>query len=144
MPAGVIPVCLVSYILPVIIHLYMYCRPGGRAEQYGLFRLQRLFQKSEEQQCQPEAQSGALGHLDSEALRQPQSETLRQPLLPDATQLHKDREAGLVNAGEGGVGQVPLWWEVTREVVVPVGVAVVGLGFSVGALWVAVQGFLTM
>ncbi len=126
---GVIPVCLVSYILPVIIHLYMYCRPGGRAEQYGLFRLQRLFQKSDEQhqQCQSE------GH----------NEGLQQPLLPDGVQLHKDREAVAV-AGKGGVGQVPLWWEVTREVVVPVGVAVVGLGFSVGALWVAVQGFLTM
>jgi hypothetical protein len=121
--AGVIPVCLVSYILPIIIHLFMFCRPGGRAEQLGGLKwLQRLFPSPSS--ARPEGHPGQPGS-DSHA-----------PLL----EVHHQEEKVDLPVDNTHVTHVFFWREIVRELMVPIGVALVGLSFSIGALWVALQG----
>eukprot|EP00884_Botryococcus_braunii_P011112 jgi/Botrbrau1/20000/Bobra.200_1s0008.1 len=121
---GVIPVCLVSYILPVVIHLYILCRPGGSAERLGLSWLQRLFR----------APTG----YPHEAQGMPNGGDAHLPLL-EAQLLDSKGESTACNSN---VSRGFFWCEVVRELIVPIGVAVVGLGFSIGALWVCRPGAL--
>lgn len=238
--------CLVSYVLPVIIHLYIFCRPGGKAQQLGgLDWLRRLFpapgpaslgpyepltngvahthatNSGAAHSHAPDSDPGSViihaasytgqplrsstaeaprdgsradadrkgaAHVpgdseadgaergvdafgatggrgaDDEATGHEEGDDgdLRVPLLQSSTKgqgivggdvvtpnghvrgRSTDKREGCTTSGRGGsrvwtCASVGYFWEVFREVVVPVGVAVLGVGFSIGGIWVALH-----
>ncbi|CAL8462502.1 g2035 [Coccomyxa elongata] len=124
---GATAVCIVCYVIPVALHLKIYYSPGGytqpqRLEAHGLH--------------QALLQNGIEG-IREEKLAGPSSSEERcrgevGPTLPEAGSSSVAGEEG-VRRGMGG------WREVGQEVVLPVLVAVLGVGFSVAALWVSLS-----
>ena len=116
---GAIPVCAVCYVLPAAIHLSLLFRPGGRGRD--------LVRGGGATRWRRKGRGGGGGG----GAEDPSTST--EPLIPCGS--GRPRRAYSSSS-------VLRWWDLAADVLLPIGMALLGIATSLAAWWLAVAALL--